>query len=186
MATGPFNTLPPLGSVKPPTPPPSGGSGLGGFFGSLSSRDLQTLGGVGKGLAGGIQGLSNASLSKQLAEINAQKFFENAKAVEFQGRENIVDLERARGILQGKQRAISAASGVVASSGSALNITVDTARGFARAKVRSEFATYVQIESLNYQAAISRYQGKVQAHNQTMKAVSSFISAGTTLAGAFI
>lgn len=177
-----------LGSVKP-SPIASTGVNLSNEGFSLKDFLTETkLNSLEKGLEGfstGVSGIQNASLANELGKINASTFLQNAKVAEFQGRENLVDLERTRAILQGRQRAIAGASGVVASSGSALNITVDTARGIARAKVRSEFSTYVQIESLKYQAEISRWKGKMEARNQMSKAIGGFsqaISSGALLA----
>lgn len=104
----------------------------------------------------------------------------NAEIAEFRGEQELRDLNRSRALLSGRQRAIFGKSNVVASSGSALNLSVDTARSFARAKVRSQFNTHVAVESAKYQAAVARYQGEQKQIQAVMKGITGL---GSVIAG---
>ena len=158
-----------------------GGASGGGFdFGGLFSAEGAELFGMGyKGFSDAITGFQNASLSREIGKQNAKVHEQNAKARAFQGREELKDIDRAQSILRGKQ---NFGFKGVAGGGSVDNLIVDGARGYARARIRSEVGTQMAVLSYNYQAAISKYQGNAKAANQTSKAISSLVSTGLAFA----
>lgn len=142
----------------------SSGAAAGSSTGiaSASANAIPLLGMVLSGLAK----IQEAEINKRIGGINADLIIRDAKTAEIQFAQRDQDLRRSRGFMIGAQRAGLAKAGVVAGRGSALRLTAQTAGLVERALVRNELQKNLTVQTLEYRAAVTRWQADVQAKLQ--------------------